>query len=238
MNIFIVLSIAKEYLMTAVHSILIIVTSFSEIAPGEPTGLWLEEFAVPYMEFKSKGYHINVASIEGGKAPIDPRSTPSAEQKEAWADAIEALGETLSVASIKAADYDAVFMPGGHGTMFDFPSSEDLHKVLRDFAQQNKVIAAMCHGPASLVGVTMDDGRPLVSGRAITSFTNEEEAAAGFTKKMPFLLENRLRALGANFVEEPNWADHVQVDGKLITGQNPQSSKSTALAVINALSPN
>jgi putative intracellular protease/amidase len=100
------------------------------------------------------------------------------------------------------------------------------------------VIAAMCHGPASLVGVTLDNGSPLVSGRTITGFTNEEEAEAGFTKKMPFLLESRLQELGANFVEEPNWSNHVQVDGKLITGQNPQSSLSTAIAVINALTNN
>jgi putative intracellular protease/amidase len=224
--------------MNPIHSILIIVTSFSEIAPGEPTGVWLEELAVPYMEFKSKGFKISVASIQGGKAPVDPRSNPSPEQKEVWAEAIKALDKTVSVASIKATNYDAVFIPGGHGTMFDLPSSEVLHKVLRDFVEQDKVIAAMCHGPASLVGVTLEDGTPLVSGRTITSFTNEEEAAAGFTKKMPFLLESRLRELGANFVEEPNWSNHVQVDGKLITGQNPQSSKSAALAVINALTNN
>jgi putative intracellular protease/amidase len=221
--------------MNTIHSILIIVTSFSEIAPGEPTGLWLEEFAVPYKEFKSKGYKIDVASIKGGKAPIDPRSKPTTVQEEAWAEAIKALDKTLPVSSIKVTNYDAVFIPGGHGTMFDFPNNKDLHGTLRDFAEQDKVIAAMCHGPASLVGVTLGDGTPLVSGKTITSFTNEEETATGLSMKMPFLLESRLKALGANFVEEPNWTNHVQVDGKLITGQNPQSSKSTALAVIDAL---
>jgi putative intracellular protease/amidase len=124
--------------MNAIHSILIIVTSFSEIAPGETTGLWLEEFAVPYMEFKSKGYNVNVASIQGDKAPVDPRSKPSAEQHEAWAEAIQALDKTVPIASIKAMNYDAVFIPGGHGTMFDFPNSEELHKVLRDFANRIK----------------------------------------------------------------------------------------------------
>lgn len=224
--------------MNTIQSILIIVTSFSEITPGEPTGLWLEEFAVPYMEFKNKGFKISVASIQGGKAPIDPRSTPSAEQKEAWAEAIKTLEKTVPVASIETTYFDAVFIPGGHGTMFDFPNNEDLHKVLRGFAVQDKVIAAMCHGPASLVGVTLDDGTPLVAGKTVTSFTNEEESAAGFTKKMPFLLESRLRELGARFVGQPNWSNHVQVDGKLITGQNPQSSKSAAVAVIDALTNN
>jgi len=224
--------------MNTVQSILMIVTSFGEIEPGEPTGLWLEELAVPYMEFRSKGFKISVASIQGGKAPIDPRSKPNPEQEEAWAEAIQALESTVSVESIEPSNFDAVFIPGGHGTMFDFPSSDDLHKALRAFAEQDKVIATMCHGPASLVGVTLADGTPLVAGKTVTSFTNEEESAAGFKEKMPFLLEDRLRELGANFVEEPNWSNHVQVDGKLITGQNPQSSKGTALAVIDALTTN
>jgi putative intracellular protease/amidase len=86
--------------------------------------------------------------------------------------------------------------------------------------------------------VTLEDGTPLVAGRTVTSFTNDEETEAGFTEKMPFLLESRLKELGANFVEQPNWSNHVQVDGKLITGQNPQSSESAALAVINALTNN
>ncbi|MEW8624623.1 MAG: type 1 glutamine amidotransferase domain-containing protein [Candidatus Thiodiazotropha sp.] len=224
--------------MNTIHSILIIVTSFSEITPGEPTGLWLEEFAVPYLEFSDRGYRISVASIQGGRSPIDPRSNPTPEQQKTWSKAIQALQNTVTLASINPAHFDAVFIPGGHGTMFDFPKNEDLHKALRHFAHQDKIIAAMCHGPASLVGVRLENGTPLVAGRTITSFTNEEESAAGYTQKMPFLLESRLRELGAIFVEKANWSDHVQVDGNLITGQNPQSSKSTALAVIDALSQN
>ena len=221
--------------MNISKSILMIVTSTGEIVPGEPTGIWLEEFAVPYMNFKSKNFSLSVASIHGGKAPIDPRSKPTAAQKEAWAEAIKALNDTVTVASINPSNFDAVFIPGGHGTMFDFPNSEDLHNALRGFAKQNKVIAAMCHGPASLLGVTHEDGTPLVAGKTVTSFTNEEESEAGFTKKMPFLLESRLRELGANFIEHSNWSNHVEVDGNLITGQNPQSSESTAAAVINVL---
>jgi putative intracellular protease/amidase len=228
----------QEHPMHSIKSILIIVTSFSEISPGEPTGLWLEEFVVPFIEFKNEGLEISVASVKGGKAPVDPRSKPTPEQREAWSEAIDSLNRTVPVASINPADYDAVFMPGGHGTMFDFPASVDLNNLLKDFAQQDKVIAAMCHGPASLVGVTLEDGSSLVSGKTVTSFTNEEESAAGFADKMPFLLESRLRELGAKFVEKPNWSDHVQVDGKLITGQNPQSSKSTARVVIDALNNN
>lgn len=224
-----------EKIENTMKTILIIVTSFSGLASEESTGLWLEEFAVPYMLFISKGFSVQVASIQGGKAPIDPRSNPTAEQSKIWADAIDALEETQKLDNVSAENFDAVFIPGGHGTMFDLPESPDLHQILRDFAEQEKVIAAMCHGPASLVNVTLSNGTPLVAGKTITSFTNEEEAAAGFIDKMPFLLESRLRELGANFVEKSNWADHIEVDGHLITGQNPQSSDSIAKAVIEAL---
>jgi len=221
--------------MNTMHTILIIVTSFSEMSPQEPTGIWLEEFAIPYMEFKQNGFNVEVASITGGKAPIDPRSAPSSEQLDTWQEAVSALDTTIPITSLNAQDYDAVFMPGGHGTMFDFPKSKELHNLLGKFAAQDKVIAAVCHGPASLLGVSLSDGRPLVSGKRVTSFTNAEENAAGLTKKMPFLLESRLRELGATFIEQPNWSDHVEIDGNLITGQNPQSSKSIAKAIIAQL---
>jgi putative intracellular protease/amidase len=221
--------------LNTIQTILIIVTSFGQIALNEPTGVWLEEFAVPYQEFQGKGFKIIIASPQGGKAPIDPRSNPTPEQKVNWTKAIEALENTLPLASIDPEKFDAVFIPGGHGTMFDFPNNKELHRILQSFAEKDKVIAAMCHGPASFVGVTLKEGTPLVAGKTITSFTNEEETESGFKNKMPFLLESRLRDLGANFIEKPNWSDHVQIDGKLITGQNPQSSKSTALAVINTL---
>ena len=97
------------------------------------------------------------------------------------------------------------------------------------------MIAAVCHGPAGLVGATLADGSPLVKGKRVTGFTNEEERAAGFDTLMPFLLEDRLRELGATFVGAPPWTDHVERDGNLITGQNPQSSLSTARAVVEAL---
>ena len=221
--------------MNTIQSILIIVTSFSELVTGEPTGLWLEEFVVPYMEFQNQGMKVTVASIEGGKAPVDPRSNPDEVQAKDWQQAIKVLENTVAIKGVKAAEFDAVYIPGGHGTMFDLPDNQALQAVLQDFAQQDKVIAAMCHGPAALVGVTLKDGTPLVAGRMVTGFTNSEEAAAGFVEKMPFLLEDRLTALGAKFIGKDNWATHVEIDGQLITGQNPQSSKATALAVVEAL---
>jgi putative intracellular protease/amidase len=222
--------------MSATKAILFIITSFSDMGAGGQTGLWLEEFAVPYAEFRTQGYEITVASVKGGRAPVDPRSSPSAEQAREWSDALAALEHTEAVANVNAENFDAVFVPGGHGTMFDLPGNPDIGKLLARFDAEGKVIASVCHGPAIFVGAKRDNGAYLVAGKRLTGFTNQEEKAAGLESKMPFLLETRLREQGASFVAQANWADHVEIDGKLITGQNPQSSRSAALAVIQALS--
>jgi len=214
--------------------ILIIVTNTSEMKDGEQTGLWLEEFAVPYLTFVSNGFQVAVASLRGGAAPIDPRSQPSPLKPE-WAPAIAVLANTQVLSAVDTENFDAVYIPGGQGTMFDFPNHHDLQATLRSFARRQKVIAAMCHGPAGLVGVTLDDGTPLVAGKTLTGFTDAEENAAGFAHKMPFLLESKLKSLGAQFVAQPNWSDHVEVDGNLVTGQNPQSTLSAAQAVMRCL---
>ncbi|NEQ21559.1 MAG: type 1 glutamine amidotransferase domain-containing protein [Microcoleus sp. SIO2G3] len=223
-------------MMSQQKRVLMVVTNCDRIDDTHPTGIWFEEFAIPYMEFKSNGFEVTVASPKGGVAPLDPRSTET-EEVSNWTEAQEALQHTQALASVEAADFDAVFLPGGHGTMFDLPDSADLHKLLSAFAEADKVIAAVCHGPAGFVGAKLADGTPLVAGKTITGFTNDEERAVELDQLMPFLLETRLRELGGQFVVQPNWSDHIEQDGKLITGQNPQSSKSAAQAVVSALNP-
>jgi putative intracellular protease/amidase len=216
--------------------ILMVVTGHDRIDDEHRTGIWFEEFAVPYQAFKEQGWQITVASPRGGSVPVDPRSEPKEEEAQKYAEARAQLQNTRPLAGLNAADYDAIFLPGGHGVMFDLAEDTTLHRLLGDFEGQGKVIAAVCHGPAGLVGARRADGQPLVAGKTITAFTDEEERATGLDKFMPFLLETRLRELGANFVTRPNWSDHVERDGRLITGQNPQSSASIARAVIEALS--
>ncbi|MDP8966175.1 MAG: type 1 glutamine amidotransferase domain-containing protein [Cyanobacteriota bacterium] len=222
--------------MSQPKRILIVVTSHDHIDDTHPTGLWLEEFAIPYTEFKSNGFDVTVASPQGGKAPLDPRSEPKPEEASNSAEARAALEDTKVLASLSAEDFDAIFLPGGHGTMFDLPNNEALQKLLGAFGETDKVIAAVCHGPAGFVGVTSPNGTPLVAGKTLTAFTDEEERAVELDKLMPFLLETKLRELGGQFIVKPNWSDHVEQDGKLITGQNPPSSGSVARAVIEALS--
>jgi putative intracellular protease/amidase len=218
--------------------VLIVTTSHDhfEGANPHPTGVWLEEFAIPYLELSQNGIEMTIASPKGGEMPIDPRSLPTAEQAKDWQRAIAASRETVPLSQVSAAEFDAIFLPGGHGPMFDLPENPDLQRLLRDFHETGKLIAAVCHGPAGLVGAILAGGTPLVRGKVLTSYTNSEEVAAQLDKEVPFSLEERLRSLGAIFIAHENKADHVERDGTLITGQNPNSSASIARALVGALS--
>lgn len=215
-------------------NILMVVTNHSEIKEGKTTGIWLSEFAEAYIEFTEKGYEVTVASPLGGKSTIDPRSIDENTPQE-MLDTVKYLEDTLKLDDVSHERFDAIFLPGGHGTMFDLPDNQKLHELLRDFYEENKIVAAVCHGPAGLVGATLSNGQPLVAGKTVTSFTDDEERATTLDRFMPFLLETRLRELGAKFVTASNWSDHVETDGKLITGQNPQSTISVAKEVIKQL---
>lgn len=221
--------------MDNAKNILMVVTSHDRIDENHPTGLWLEEFAIPYLLFRGAGFTIAVASPQGGTAPIDPRSLPAEGKAVDWLEPLARLKSTLLLQDLNAYDFAAVFIPGGHGTMFDLTHNPSLKQLLSDFASAGKTIAAVCHGPAGLLNVQAAGGRPLVAGRTVTAFTNAEEMAVQLDRLMPFLLETQLRATGAHFVAAPPWRDHVEVDGNLITGQNPQSSASTARALIDRL---
>jgi len=194
-----------------------IVTGHSQIDAGHPTGLWLEEYSIPWHAFRDAGFEIVTATPHGGKAPIDPRSLEDADPNDPARKELEAT-MTLREAG-DAEDYDAVFIPGGHGTMFDLAT-----------------FAAVCHGPAAFVdAIRTGEPETLVAGKRITCFTDDEERAVKLDTLMPFLLESKLREQGANVVTTANFSDHIEIDGTWITGQNPQSSGSTANAVIEAL---
>ncbi|SET50888.1 Putative intracellular protease/amidase [Salinibacillus kushneri] len=212
--------------------VLMVITNHTTITDDHKTGLWLEEFAVPYLVFKEQGYDVKVTSIEGGEVALDPNSI---EEKAEWKEAEEELKNTAKLTKEDAEGFDAIFLPGGHGAMFDFPNNETLQYVLQQFAEEDKVIGSVCHGPAGLVNATYEDGTPLVKGKKVSAFTDDEEKEMQLDLHMPFLLESKLREKGANFVSGENWTDHSVRDGNLVTGQNPQSSKSTAEKVVKAL---
>lgn len=213
--------------------VLMVVTSAARMTNGHPTGLWLEEFAVPHNLFRKAGLDVVVASPRGGAAPIDARS--QGETHPEWEEASRCLQSTLSLDDVGSAPFAAIFLPGGHGTMFDFPGDARLAKLVSAFAAEGKPVAAVCHGPAGLVAVRTADGQALVKGRRVTGFTNAEEKAVDLVDAMPFLLESRLIQEGGLFVGGPDFAPHVVVDGLLVTGQNPASSAPAAEATLRLL---
>ena len=217
--------------------VLIVTTSHDhfEGANPHPTGVWMEEFALPYLELFQNGVDMTIASPKGGAMPVDPRSLPTPAQEQAWQSAIAASQHTIKLSAVTSTEFDAIFIPGGHGPMFDLPDNPDLQRLLREFHDAGKIIAAVCHGPVGLVGATLADGTPLVKGKVLTSYTNSEEIAAKLDKEVPFILEQRLRDLGAIFIPGENKADHIERDGKLITGQNPASSARIARALVATL---
>lgn len=222
--------------------VLIVLTSHDQLGDtGRKTGFWLEELATPYYVFEDAGYAITLASPKGGQPPLDPKSaepdsqTDATRRFEADANATRALANTLKLADVAAADFDAVFYPGGHGPLWDLAESAESAGLIEDFVAANKPVALVCHAPGVLRHVKTAEGRPLVEGRNVTGFSNTEEAGAGLTDVVPFLVEDELKAKGGRYSRSPDWSDHVVQDGLLITGQNPASSGATARHVVEAL---
>lgn len=215
--------------------ILMILTSQDTMGEDKPTGTWLSEFADAYLEFKKQGYDVTISSIKGGKAPIDPGSIDENTPQEIL-NAETYLANTISIDEVEMADHDVIFLPGGHGTMFDFPDNKKLQSLLREFYEADKYVVSVCHGPAGLVGATLSNGEPLVKGKQVSAFTDAEERDTTFDSLMPFLLESKLTELGATVVTGPNWSEQSVVDGKLITGQNPQSTPLVVKELVKKLS--
>ena len=223
-------------------NILMVLTSHDALGDtGKKTGFWLEEFAAPYYVLSDAGAAITLASPKGGQPPLDPTSdaadaqTDDTRRFKGDAAACDALANTVKLSDVDMAAFDAVFYPGGHGPLWDLAEDPVSIHLIEYFAQGRKPIAAVCHAPAIFRHTKAADGKPLVSGRNVTAFTNTEEAAAGLTDVVPFLVEDMLVANGGIYSKGADWASHVVVDGKLITGQNPASSKEAALALVTLL---
>jgi len=222
--------------------ILMVLTSHDQLGDtGKPTGFWLEEFAAPYYVFKDAGAEVVLASPKGGQPPLDPKSDLPESQTEtthrfrADAAATAQLAHTRKLSEVSATAFDGVFYPGGHGPLWDLAQDPVSIALIEAFFQAGKPVGAVCHAPAALVHAHARDGAPLVQGRKVTGFSNTEEEAVGLSKVVPFLLEDRLRSLGAAYSKGPDWAPLAIIDGKLVTGQNPASSAITAGALLSLL---
>ena len=217
--------------------ILIVSTSRADAPDGRKTGLWLPELTEPYWLFRAAGHGVDIASIQGGPPPIDPRSgsdraLPGRLRNDEAA--LRAFNESICVDCINPRPYVALFLAGGHGALWDFPRSESLRGILERAAADGKPIGAIGHGPAGLLGVRVD-GRPLAAGRRLTAATDEEEQRAGWASLVPHSLEQRLTAEGAQFESGAAFRSHAVRDGGLVTGQNPASAEATARLLIDAL---
>ena len=221
--------------------ILMVLTSHNQLGnTGRKTGFWLEEGAAPYFVFRDAGVDLTLASPKGGQPPIDPKSDLPENQTSAMtrfkqdARAQEDFASTVKLADVKAEDYDTVFYVGGHGPMWDLAESPVSIALIESFYNSGKPVALVCHSPGVLHRVTYN-GAPIVKGKRVTGFTNEEEEEVHLTNVVPFLVEDELKRLGANFEKLPNWQPHSIVDGRLITGQNPASSTSAAQSLLKLM---
>jgi putative intracellular protease/amidase len=223
--------------------ILMVLTSHGTLgSTGSKTGFWLEEFVVPYYVFRDNGFDVVVASPSGGRPPIDPRSSGPDQDTEAvrrfHRDAAlqEALNNTRPLSEIRFSDFDAVFFPGGHGPMWDLSNNPAVAELVSWFYDSGRPVGAVCHGPAALVQAKDRNGEPIIKGKQVTGFSDTEEKGVGLDTVVPFLLEDKLKALGGLYTRGPDWASFVVSDGKLVTGQNPVSSENAARVISHILS--
>ncbi|EKE68537.1 MULTISPECIES: type 1 glutamine amidotransferase domain-containing protein [Rhodobacterales] len=222
--------------------ILMVLTSHDTLGDtGKKTGFWLEEFAAPYYVFKDAGADIILASPKGGQPPIDPSSDNADAQTDdtrRFKDDPETqkhLATTLKLSDVTEDGFDAIFYPGGHGPLWDLAENADSKRLIEAFAAADLPVGAVCHAPAVFRHTQGADGKPLVSGRRVTGFTNTEEEAVGLTDVVPFLVEDMLKANGGQYEKGADWVSFVLRDGKLVTGQNPASSAAAAQEILGLL---
>lgn len=222
--------------------ILMVLTSHDRLGDtGEPTGFWLEELAAPYYACRDAGVEVVLASPAGGQPPLDPKSDAEESQTEATRrfkqdpEAQRQLASTHRLADVSADDFDAVFYPGGHGPLWDLVDDRDSIRLIEAFWAQQKPVAAVCHAPIVLLEARDADGEPILRGRRVTGFTNGEEDAVGLTEVVPRLVEDALKAAGADYSRADDFAPYTCRDGRLITGQNPASSEPVARVLLEAL---
>lgn len=222
--------------------ILMVLTSHAELGnTGEKTGFWVEEFAAPYYAFIDAGVKVTIASVAGGQPPIDPKSeledfqTPATKRYDDDSEVQALMANTAKLFDVNAADYDAVFYPGGHGPLWDLTHNADSISLIESFLVANKPVAAVCHASAAFLNIKDTTGEYAIKDKAVTGFTNSEEEAVQLTEIVPFLLEDELIKRGGKYQKVADWSAFAIQDGLIITGQNPASSALAATKLLAAL---
>lgn len=219
---------------------LIVLTSHSQMGDtDEKTGFWLSELTHPYYAIVDRGIDVDIVSIQGGETPVDPRSWDEDDKLNvrfmATPELTILLKNSPSLDDIDPSHYQAIVFAGGHGTMWDFPDDPDVQDKAATIYEQGGIVAAICHGPAALLNLKLSDDSLLISDKRVAAFSNAEEDAVQLTDIVPFLLQDELIINGAHYIEQPAWTANVVIDGRLVTGQNPQSAAGVGEAVCELL---
>lgn len=222
--------------------ILLIMSSVDEMGiSGKQTGTWFEEVATPYYVLTEAGYEVVFASPSGGIVPIDllsmkaPFTTENTDRFLNDPVAMFAVRNTRRLREIDYATFDALFVPGGYGLLWDLASDSYTIKMIRDFYESDRPVAMVCHAPAILRDVKTSDGRYLVDGLNLTGFKNDEDSEIELLHHLLFSLEDELKGRGAHYVSKANWEANVVEDGALMTGQSPASAPPLAQALVKRL---
>lgn len=222
------------------RKILFVLTGHDRLGPAndesaDTTGFHLSEAAEPWAILRDAGFEVELVTPKGGAAPIDPgsRDTDNRASLRFLEDETvrQQLSESRSLREVSVNDYEAIYFPGGHGTMWDLPDDPQVQTAIRTLFQNGKVVAAVCHGPAAFVNVELARSNCLVDGRTLSVFTDAEEKAVEKDELVPFLLESKLKERGAKISSADNFDKAVSVDDTLITGQNPASAKGVGEAI-------
>jgi putative intracellular protease/amidase len=226
--------------------VLVVMTNHAQY-PNRPdtTGLWLTELTHFYEVFHEAGIAMDFASPKGGNVPLGKRSLggsytdDNAKKLLADGDFSQRLSNTRAAAEIDPADYDVIYFTGGQGTMWDFKDNPELKRLAEGIYNDGGIISAVCHGTTALLNLELSDGKPLIANRRVTGFSRLEEFFAGVSSLVPFDLQAELEKKGASY--EKHWfpfMSHVITDGRLVTGQNPESTRDLANAVLKAMRDN
>jgi len=218
--------------------ILFVVTSHDKKGDtGQETGYYLGEVSHPWEVLHKAGYEIDFVSPKGGTPPVDGFDLKDPVNKEFWENKVykNKIDHSLQPSQVNPNDYSTIFYAGGHGAMWDFADNTELALIASKIYENGGIVAGVCHGPAGLVNIKLNNGKYLVDGKKINAFTNEEEAEVKLTNVVPFLLEDKLKERGAKFEKSGLWQNHIVSDQRVITGQNPQSAKSVGEAILKEL---
>lgn len=220
------------------NKILFVVTSHGKLGEtGEATGYYMGEVSHPWAVLVDAGYEIDFVSPKGGNSPYYGVNNEDPIDQRFLADVTyqTKIQNSMKPSDINPADYAAIMYAGGHGTMWDFADNLELALIAQKIYENNGIVSAVCHGPAGLVNIKLNDGKYLIDGKKINAFTNEEEIAVGLENVVPFSLESKLIERGAKFEKSGLWQTHVTVDQRIVTGQNPQSAHKVGEAILNEL---